>query len=286
MYARSAYLDGRRTVLVDNQQPLTVSGCGTYRLKTRERFETHRPEGRPDWQLLYVAAGQATFYFDGQPQTLGAGTAVLYLPGQPQRYVYEAKDKPQVYWLHFTGRDAAATLESYGLQAGHMYVGSAPQFAQLFDSIIRELQLCRPLYRQLLPKLLDQILLQLQRQLLESPSRGRTVEWEIWEAVSYFQKHYDRPLSVAEYARSHHMSSAWFIHEFKRCTGLPPMQYLQNLRLNTARGLLEGTDCTIRQAAAIVGYSDPLYFSRLFKRSVGVSPQAYRENCAKAQNNG
>lgn len=282
MYVNSAYLQDRRDAVVDTSVPLLVSSCGTFRLNTRKQFVTDRPQGRPDFQVLYISSGAATFYFDGQSQKLQAGTAVLYRPGESQLYIYRAEEKPQVYWLHFTGHDAQALLQRHGLwEQRHFYVGETAQFSQLFDAAIRELQLCRPLYKELLCNLLSQIFLLLQRQLLVPPSRGDTVEAVIWAAVSHFQKHYDQAICVADYARSHHMSSAWFIHEFKRCTGMPPVQYLQNLRLNTARGLLEGTDCTVQQAAAIVGYSDPLYFSRLFKRMIGLSPQKYRKKAQR-----
>lgn len=278
MYANSAHLQGDRKVLVDNREPLLVSSCGTYRLKTRPQFETNRPKGRPDYQILYVASGSATFFFEGQPRRLQAGSAVLYRPGESQRYIYRAEDKPRVYWLHFTGREAAERLKLHGLWGKQsFYVGTSAQFSELFDAVIRELQLCRPLYRQLLPDLLEQLFLLLHRQLLEAPNPGRTVEGEIWEAVNYFQKHYDRPIVVADYAKTHHMSSAWFIHEFKRRTGLPPMRYILNLRLSNARALLAETDYAIGEVAAIVGFSDPLYFSRLFKKHFSLSPNEYRK---------
>lgn len=279
MYARTAYLDGRQAALVDTRESLTVSSCGQYRLKTRAHFETDRPGGRPDYQLLYIAAGTATFFFDGQPQTLGAGTAVLYKPGQTQHYLYRAADKPHIYWVHFTGRDVQERLTCHGLwDCRDLYVGTSVGLTELFDAMLRELQLCRPLYRALLPSLLEQLFLLMHRQRLEetSPETG-----EIWEAVTYFQKHYAQPIRVADYAKAHHMSSAWFIYRFKQCTGLPPMQYLQNLRLNTARSLLEGTDCTVSQAAAIAGFTDPLYFSRLFKKRLGISPTEYRKRQEK-----
>lgn len=278
MYTNSAYLDNRHEPLVDEREPILLTSCGTYRLNTQLQFQTERKEGRPDYQILYVAAGEAIFYFDKQPHRLPAGTAVIYRPGEVQHYVYRAEDKAHVYWLHFTGRDAAARLQHHGLwDKQSFYVGTSGQFGELFDTIIRELQLCRPLYRQLLPGLLEQLLLLLHRQLLEAPSPGKTVEGEIWDAVNYFQKHYDHPIVVADYASAHHMSNAWFIHEFKRHTGMPPMQYILNLRLNNARALLTQTDCTVSEIAAIVGFSDPLYFSRLFKRHFGLSPAQYRK---------
>lgn len=278
MYANSAYLQDRHGAVVDDRESLLVTSCGTYRLKTRPLFETDRPKGRPDYQLLYVASGVATFFFNGQAHRLPAGNAVLYRPGESQHYIYRAEDKPQVYWLHFTGRDAAERLKQHGLwEKQSFYVGASSQFSELFDTVIRELQLCRPLFRQLLTGLLEQLLLLLHRQLLEAPNPGRTVEGEIWEAVNYFQRHYARPIVVADYAKAHNMSSAWFIHEFKRRTGLPPMRYILNLRLSNARALLAETDYAISEIAAIVGFSDPLYFSRLFKRHFGHSPTQYQK---------
>lgn len=281
MYARTAYLDGQQAALVDNKESLTVSSCGQYRLRNRRHFETNRPAGRPDYQLLYIAAGTATFFFDGQPQTLGSGTAVLYQPEQTQRYIYRVKEQPEVYWVHFTGRDVQERLTHYGLwDRQALYVGNSVGLTRLFDAMIRELQLCRPLYRELLPRLLEELFLLMHRQKLEeaSPTTG-----EIWDAVAYFQKHYAEPIQISDYAKARHMSSAWFIHRFKQATGLPPMQYLQNLRLNTARSLLEGTDCSVAQAAAIAGFTDPLYFSRLFKKRLGISPTEYRKRQEKSK---
>lgn len=283
MYANCAYLNGHQNPVVDDRVPLLVSSCGTYRLKTRSHFETNRPKGRPDYQLLYVATGAATFYFEGHSRLLGAGSVALYRPGESQRYVYRAEDKPQVYWLHFTGRDAAQLLKHHGLwETQCFYAGAVTQFSGLFDTIIQELQLCRPLYRNLLPSLLEQLLLLLHRQLLEAPTPGKSVEEEIREALAHFQKNYNQPIVVSEYAKAHHMSSAWFIHEFKRYTDQPPMQYILNLRLNNARSLLTETTYTVSEIAAIVGFSDPLYFSRLFKKHFGYPPsrqQKERTRC-------
>ena len=54
------------------------------------------------------------------------------------------------------------------------------------------------------------------------------------------------------------------------------MQYILSLRLANAQSLLDTTDYTVTQIAALVGYENPLYFSRLFKKHLGMSPQTYR----------
>lgn len=54
------------------------------------------------------------------------------------------------------------------------------------------------------------------------------------------------------------------------------MQYLLTIRVNNAASLLETTDYSMAEIAAIVGYEDPFYFSRLFRKIKGVSPRDYR----------
>ena len=73
------------------------------------------------------------------------------------------------------------------------------------------------------------------------------------------------------------MSVSWFIRNFKKYTGMTPMQFIVSLRVNNAQILLEQTNYSIYEIAKIVGYDDQLYFSRLFRKQKGVSPSQYRK---------
>ncbi len=89
MYINSAYLNNSLIDFKDKSKPLIVGSCGTYHLYTRPRLPTHRPRGRLDFQLLYVAGGKAHFYFDGSEKdtVVSAGHMVIYRPKEPQRYI-------------------------------------------------------------------------------------------------------------------------------------------------------------------------------------------------------
>ena len=63
---------------------------------------------------------------------------------------------------------------------------------------------------------------------------------------------------------------------FKKYTGETPLQFLIKLRLDTAKNLLKSTTCTVNEISEMIGYDNPLYFSRLFSKHVGISPQKYR----------
>ena len=73
------------------------------------------------------------------------------------------------------------------------------------------------------------------------------------------------------------MSISWFIRNFKEYTGSTPAQYLLSLRISNAQTLLESTSYNITEIANIVGYDNPLYFSRIFKKQIGMSPSEFRK---------
>lgn len=96
-------------------------------------------------------------------------------------------------------------------------------------------------------------------------------------AVSYFNENYNKDISIEQYAESRGMSVSWFIRNFKKYTGMTPMQFIVSRRINNAQLLLEQTNYSINEIAGIVGYDDQLYFSRLFRKQKGFSPSQYRK---------
>lgn len=278
MYVNSAYLNNDRSPIVDLTTPLLVSSCGTYRMVSRPVMTTRRPDGRRDYQLLYVASGKTHFVIDGQEQLLAAGSVILFRPGQPQLYSYYAQEQPEVFWVHFTGNDVEELLESRGFGHGQVFfAGALPEFSSLFRHMIRELQLCRPGYQELLICMLRQLLLLLERQLAQKTS-GQGTQAQIAQSVLYFHENYNRSIVIEEYARGLHMSVSWFIRGFKEYTGLTPTQYILRLRMENARSLLEETGYNVSEVAAVVGYDNALYFSRLFKKHFGKSPAHFRKS--------
>lgn len=86
MYTYSAYWQHSRLDFKDKTHPLFVGSCGTYRLYTVKKLPTHRPRGRLDYQLLYIASGKGHFYFNGKETVVSAGNMVIYHPKEEQRY--------------------------------------------------------------------------------------------------------------------------------------------------------------------------------------------------------
>ncbi len=280
MYINSAYLHNSRIDFKDKSKPLIVGSCGTYRLYTRPRLPTYRPRGRIDYQLIYIAAGLAHFYFDGKEEIVSAGHMVLYRPKEVQRYEYYGIDNTEVYWVHFTGNNVKNILRQYGMEdkTKVFYSGTSLEYRRIFQEMIQKLQMCKEHYQELLSMLLYQLLILIHRKRnSEKKIRDGFVTKEMEDAISYFSEYYQKEISIEAYAISHHMSVSWFIQNFKKYTGFTPMQYVLSLRITNAENLLETTEYNIAEISNIVGYENPLYFSRIFKKQKGLSPSEYRK---------
>lgn len=279
MYINAGYLNNSRTDFKDNSTPLVVGSCGTYRLKTRPKLPTYWQKGRRDYQILYVANGKTHFWFDGKEKIVSAGHMVLYKPEEIQKYVYYLDDNPEVFWIHFTGSDVKNILAYHGISLDEhvFYCGVLPDYKALFRKIIQELQLCRYGYEDYIASLFNDILLLVDRQQHEQKKATGNVQEQIERAAAYFNENYNTKISIDDYAESLHISTNWFIHNFKQYAGMSPAQYILSLRMVNAQSLLERTTYNIKEISEIVGYENPLYFSRVFKKEIGKSPAQYRK---------
>lgn len=285
MYVNSAYLNRSLVDFKDKSRPLIVGSCGTYHLYTRPRLPTHRPKGRLDFQLLYVASGKAHFYFDKSEEdtVVTAGHMVLYRPKEPQRYIYYGEEQTEVYWVHFTGNNVTNILRHYGIGSGMRVIetGTSLEYPRIFKQMIQELQRCQAHYPDLLTLLLLELLIRIERQIgREHRPKDAYLNAEMELAIQHFSDHYSDEINIEEYALSRGMSVSWFIRSFKQYAGTTPMQYLVERRMANAQVLLETTSYNISEIAALVGYDNPLYFSRIFRKQKGMSPSEYRKTTA------
>ena len=282
MYLNSGYLNNSHIDFKDKSRPLIVGSCGTYRLYAHPKLPTLRPRGRLDFQIIYVCAGAAHFHFDHAENdtVVTAGNIVVYRPKEFQKYEYYSDDKTEVDLVHFTGGNVKNILRSYGISDDMrvFYVGTSLEYERIFKRMITELQRCQADYEEMLTMLLRHLLILIHRQLTKQHVlKNEYLDSEMDLAAQYFNDNYNTDIRVEDYAASRSMSVSWFIRNFKAYTGSTPLQYLVSIRIANAQALLETTTYTVTEIGRIVGYDNPLYFSRIFHKQNGVSPSEYRK---------
>ena len=98
----------------------------------------------------------------------------------------------------------------------------------------------------------------------------------IARAQSWLAEHLAEPLLLRELAAFLTVSERTLIRRFNAALGEPPLTYIQNLRIDSARAMLETGNMSVERIALCVGYSDTSSFARLFRQRMGLSPRNYR----------
>jgi transcriptional regulator GlxA family with amidase domain len=99
----------------------------------------------------------------------------------------------------------------------------------------------------------------------------------IADCQSWVAMHYGEPNPVALMARRSGLAERTFKRRFKAATGYAPMDYVQTLRIEEAKQMLETGDEATDEIAHALGYEDPSYFRRLFRKRTGTTPGRYRQ---------
>ena len=104
-----------------------------------------------------------------------------------------------------------------------------------------------------------------------------TTKRSILECARYIERHYQEALERDALAKQFSISSSYFSVLFKKYLGCSPVQYITKVRMEKAMALLKESTKPVSVVALEVGYNDPLYFTRVFTRQVGVTPKQFRE---------
>lgn len=96
-------------------------------------------------------------------------------------------------------------------------------------------------------------------------------------AKKYIDENYEKPITLSDMAGTVNLNPVYFHRVFKNAMGITPGKYLQNIRLSTAKKLLEVTGKPIEEISFLCGFSSQAYFSDFFKRKTGLSPVQFRK---------
>jgi AraC-like DNA-binding protein len=96
------------------------------------------------------------------------------------------------------------------------------------------------------------------------------------ETILFMREKLDCRFTVEDFGARYQLSASHFSSLFRQSTGMSPIEYFLHLKVQKSCQLLFNTNIKIKDVAKEIGYDDPYYFSRLFKKMMGMSPDRYR----------
>ncbi len=253
---------------------LFVTDAGQY--PTARGHRVSRPSGTSGTILIVCTAGCGWVQSQGRRHAVTAGDMVFIGPEEPHSYGADADDPWTIEWAHFSGSEAASWKET--IAGGDVFlqlhpttsggIGLAMVHEHLeagYDEI--QLLLASMALRRCLTELLK---------FRRVPSHAPTSVEAVEATADWMRGHLSAQVTLANLSKKAGMSSSRYSDIFRQRFGYSPIDWFMRQRVQQACHLLDVTREKVEIVGLEVGFRDPYYFSRCFRKVMGSSPREYR----------
>ncbi|MBU1174635.1 MAG: arabinose operon transcriptional regulator AraC [Alphaproteobacteria bacterium] len=246
-------------------------------------FYIDRPNGMHGWIINLTVEGMGQV-FDGRDAfTVEQGDLLLFPPEAVHFYGRAPEaDKWWHRWVYFQPRTFWRNWLKWEQQVRNVHVlrkKGTPFFSDMvhmFAKIERFAAHNDQLSADMAFNRLEYVLLACQREDRAAQSENAPIDERVLAACHLISQDLQRSASVSDIAQSVCLSPSRLSHLFRTHLGMGVIQWRECQRLQYAKQLLRVTNVPIKSLSQMVGYDDPLYFSRVFRRQVGMSPNSFR----------
>ena len=239
-----------------------------------------RVDGAPEHILILCVDGGGWYDVGAGRQALGVGQALVIPAHTPHVYEADEQDPWSIHWTHFAGLEGdyfahLSPEESFRLDVDPECCRSVEQLFRHCTGSLRDgFVLQRLIFS---AKTLHLLLAELFFNNSAFSPTTRTSQFRsLAPTLSFLYDNLHRSISLTQMAEHAELSESHFSRLFKEQTGHSPVDYFIYLKMQHACSMLTLTHSTVREISDVLGYNDAYYFSRLFKKFIGVSPREYR----------
>lgn len=235
-----------------------------------------------EYVLIYCVEGEGWFELDNRRHKVTANQFFILPEHQAHTYGSNAENPWTIYWMHFNGIKAAFFSSGFDRPCNIT--------PQEHSRIKERLGLFEEIYSSISSGYSKNYMLYATTSLFhflgsmkfigeyrECGSMGGDASKDVAQlAIHFMKENLNKKISLADIAREVKLSVSYFSNLFEEKTGSSPLRYLIYLRIQEACHYLDFTNLKINQISPLVGYDDSLYFSRLFNKTMGMSPSEYK----------
>ena len=228
--------------------------------------------------IIYCIEGSAKVKTDEYSGTIKTGDLLLLPKECAHEYSADAKNPWSIYWFHFSGLEAEALIKGLDYEPDQpvIHIGQQPI---LLGDLKRLLALRKSGYQHSVftyaASITRQVLCQLSL-IVRNLNAVSKHNFNLDEIQGFMMDHIESNLDLEELANCAHLSKFHFASKYKLLTGYSPIKHFINIKMEHACYLLDNSSDPISVISSQLGYEDPLYFSRIFRKIIGLPPTLYR----------
>jgi len=241
------------------------------------------PAIRDHYLIHFIIKGQGVAVVgDKEYEVKGGGEAFLIRPYEIASYKSDAEN-PWVYvWLGFTGFDAGWVVEKTGFANGNVvtktsYIAEIVETLSLADEAFVMEEAYMMLYQSIVYRALHYLVKEgVSRQSIEPPPPHSVAKQDyVRRVIAIIEERYGQRLLVSDIAEELNINRKYLSKTFKEEIGVSIKHFILQYRMDVAAARIRRSDMNIKEIANEVGFDDPLYFSKFFKKWFGVTPSEY-----------
>lgn len=265
-------------IISDKRISVQIRRVGQEYCEPRKKSELRR--GFSYHSLHFVLFGRGTLIANGESISLSRGDAFILYAGEKYEYYPDASDPWSYLWIDFYCDGAQKIFDRCGfsVQKPTVHLPEFSEYMEILKSIyesydagpLQELN-SSAYFMLLLGKLIGDA-----DKARHAADHASIKYRHIREILTYINNNYRMELSVQKIARENCLSVSRMMALFSEVVGMSPVVYINRFRVSASCELLAQSDMSIAEIANAVGVEDPLYFTRIFRKVMGVSPREYR----------
>jgi len=257
---------------------LYITDTGYYP-QARYHFR-ERPSGSNQFILIYCVDGQGEIRLNETVHTVSGDQFFIIPAGMPHAYRSDENNPWSIYWIHFSGNKAgiysrfACQPQSIERSKTSRITDRIDLFSEIFRNLDRGFSTETLEYvNQCLPHLLASFTHLSQFRLIKESGEKDPVA----QSINFMLEQLTQKLKLEEIAAETGLSASHYSRLFVNRTGHSPIDYFIQLKIQRACRLLDNSGWMIADVSREMGFDDQFYFSRVFRKVMGMSPAEYRK---------